>query len=148
MQRAIDEALGSSLESADALVMAAAVADYRPATYQSEKAKKPQGGQAGDRVVVELVRNPDLLASIGARRAGKRPVLVGFAVETQDLVGYARRKLHEKRVDVVVGNLAAHGFGGDDDEVVFVTERDAEALRASKRTIADAILDRVRERLA
>lgn len=143
MQRALDEALGAGLERADALIMAAAVADYRPAEFQAEKAKKPQGGQAGDRLVVELVRNPDLLAALGARRSGRRPALVGFAVETNDLEAYARRKLREKRVDLVVGNLAAHGFGGDDDEVLFVTEASAEPLRASKRAIADALLDRI-----
>jgi phosphopantothenoylcysteine decarboxylase/phosphopantothenate--cysteine ligase len=143
MQRALDDALGPALDGADALVMAAAVADYRPAAYEAEKTKKPQGGKAGDRLTIELVRNPDLLAELGARRAGARPTLVGFAVETQDLEGYARRKLREKKVDLVVGNLAAHGFGGDDDEVLFVTETDATPLRASKRKIADALLDRI-----
>ena len=151
MQRALDDVLGPALEGADALVMAAAVADYRPAAFQAEKAKKPREGQAGDALTIELVQNPDLLAAIGARRAQAqraRPVLVGFAVETRDLVAYARKKLHDKRVDLVVGNLAAHGFGGDDDEVVIVGADGAEPLRASKRAIADAILDRIASRLA
>jgi phosphopantothenoylcysteine decarboxylase/phosphopantothenate--cysteine ligase len=151
MQRTLDAVLGPALEHADALVMAAAVADYRPATFQSDKAKKPREGQAGDAITIELVRNPDVLAEIGARRARgqrARPVLVGFAVETRDLVDYARKKLHDKRVDFVVGNLAAHGFGGDDDEVVIVGEQTAEPLRASKRAIADAILDRIAHRLS
>ncbi len=148
MQSAIDAALGPALERADALVMAAAVADYRPATYEPEKTKKPKAGKAGDVLSIELLRNPDLLAGVGARRSGGRPVLVGFAVETRDLVDYARRKLRDKRVDLVVGNLATHGFGGDDDEVVIVDEASAEPLRASKRQIADALLDRIAGRLA
>lgn len=151
LQRTLDAVLGPALEHADALIMAAAVADYRPATFQTDKAKKPRAGQAGDALTIDLVRNPDVLAEIGARRAHEglsRPVLVGFAVETRDLVDYARKKLHDKRVDLVVGNLAAHGFGGDDDEVVIVGEQTAEPLRASKRAIADAILDRVAHRLS
>src|SRR5207237_8118066 len=115
-QSALERALGPSLDRADALVMAAAVADHRPAHVSEKKTKKA----TGDRITLELVKNPDLLAEIGARRTGKRPVLVGFAVETEDLVGYARKKLVEKKVDLVVANLAAHGFGGDDDRVVIV----------------------------
>ncbi|GAC1351946.1 MAG: hypothetical protein NVSMB1_09900 [Polyangiales bacterium] len=137
MQKAIDDAL----VSADALIMAAAVADYRPAKQSLSKVKKE-----GDTLTLDLVRNPDLLAAIGARRGdGRSPVLVGFAVETSDLVEHARRKLREKQVDLVVANLAAHGFGGDDDEVVMVasTGDRCDRLRASKSAIAHVILDRV-----
>jgi phosphopantothenoylcysteine decarboxylase/phosphopantothenate--cysteine ligase len=143
MQAAIDRALGSSLDRADALIMAAAVADHRPAQVSPTKTKKG----AGDRVTIELVRNPDLLGEIGARRTGKRPVLVGFAVETDDLVGYAKKKLAQKKVDLVVANLAAHGFGGDDDRVVIVSSSSEISIEGSKRVIADALLDRVRELL-
>jgi len=142
MQTALDEALD---DAGDALVMAAAVADHRPAEYSSAKTKKVEG----DTLTLTLVKNPDLLAAIGARRAGKRhPVLVGFAVETNDLEAYARKKRAQKQVDFVVANLAAHGFGGDDDHVLFVDDGPARAVQGSKRAIADAVLDEVVARLA
>ena len=143
MEAALDRALGDDLGRADALVMAAAVADHRPAAVSTTKSKKRVGG----RITLELVENPDLLAGIGARRTGPTPVLVGFAVETDDLVGHARAKLASKKVDLVCANLAAHGFGGDDDRVVIVDATGERALEGSKRTIADALLDAVRARL-
>jgi phosphopantothenoylcysteine decarboxylase / phosphopantothenate---cysteine ligase len=137
--------MGAALDqhTGDALIMAAAVSDYRPRDVSPDKTKK-----SGDTITIELVKNPDLLATIGARRgANKHPVLVGFAVETRDLVGYAKKKRVEKKVDLVVGNLAAHGFGGDDDEVVIVGESAERPMKGSKRAIADAILDEVATRL-
>ncbi|MBI2389714.1 MAG: bifunctional phosphopantothenoylcysteine decarboxylase/phosphopantothenate--cysteine ligase CoaBC [Deltaproteobacteria bacterium] len=145
MGAALDRALGDQLADADALVMAAAVSDWRPRERSPHKTKKGAEGT----LTLELVKNPDLLAGVGARRGERaRPVLVGFAVETDDLLGYARRKRAEKKVDLVVGNLAAHGFGGDDDEVVIVGDGTERPLRASKRAIADAILDEIAARLA
>ncbi len=145
VRSAIDmgDAIDRAMADADALIMAAAVSDYRPRAVDPDKTKK-----SGDTVTIELVKNPDLLARVGARRGeSKHPVLVGFAVETRDLVGYARAKLAQKKVDLVVGNLAAHGFGGDDDEVVIVGATSERPLRGSKRAIADAILDDVVMRL-
>src|SRR5262249_48074104 len=89
MQTALGDAFGEHLDRADALVMSAAVADYAPREPHTHKMKK-----AGDTMSLELTRNPDLLATIGAARAGSRPVLVGFAVETADddvLVAYAQK---------------------------------------------------------
>jgi phosphopantothenoylcysteine decarboxylase/phosphopantothenate--cysteine ligase len=127
-------------ESADVIVMAAAVADYRPETVADQKIKKGQ-----DELVIRLVKNPDILAGLGAWRGDKRaPVLVGFAVETGDLVQYARSKLERKGCDMVVANLAEHGFEGEQNTVTIVTREAAEALeRQPKRAVADAILDRV-----
>lgn len=134
-------AIDTALTDGDALIMAAAVSDYRPRDVATDKTKK-----STDALSIELVKNPDLLAAVGARRgAAKHPVLVGFAVETRDLVQYARKKRAEKQVDLVVGNLAAHGFGGDDDEVVIVSDAER-PMRGSKRAIADVILDEVRSR--
>ena len=150
MRTALWEALGRDLSGADALVMTAAVADYRPAQTAPSKVKK------GDpRIALELVKNPDLLAEIGAVRAAHEsperrgcPVLVGFAVETADgdaLVAYARRKLEEKRVDLVVANDAADSFGREDNRATLVTAAGAEALpKVSKATLAGVVLDRVR----
>jgi phosphopantothenoylcysteine decarboxylase/phosphopantothenate--cysteine ligase len=93
------------------------------------------------------VKNPDLLAEVGAARAGKRPVLVGFAVETEGgdaLEAYARRKLSEKHVDVVVANEASDSFGREDNRATLVTADEARSLPTmSKTSLADVLLDRV-----
>ena len=147
MQSALDEALGRNLDGADALVMAAAVADHRPAHVSAHKVKK--GDEA---LAIPLVRNPDLLAAVGARRVGPRPVLVGFAVETAgeaELVAYARRKLVEKGVDFVVANEAASAFGGEDNRATLVDAAEVEALGTMpKPALADRVLDRVKRLLS
>jgi phosphopantothenoylcysteine decarboxylase/phosphopantothenate--cysteine ligase len=146
MRDAIWQALGPDLRGVDALVMAAAVADYRPAAASPTKLKK-----AGEHATIELVRNPDLLGEVGARRGGKAPVLVGFAVETEGgdaLVAHARRKLVEKRVDLVVANEARESFGREDDRATLVTGDGAEPLPTMKKSaLADVVLDRVRRLL-
>jgi phosphopantothenoylcysteine decarboxylase/phosphopantothenate--cysteine ligase len=147
MKSALEGALGPTLDAADALVMAAAVADYRPKARAETKTKK-----GGETSTLELVRNPDLLAGIGAVRTGSKPVLVGFAVETgseREVVAYARAKLAAKKVDLVVANAASDAFGRDDNVAVFVSEgADAPLGRMEKLRLADRILDFVRERLA
>jgi phosphopantothenoylcysteine decarboxylase/phosphopantothenate--cysteine ligase len=145
MRAAMWEALGDDLSRASALVMSAAVADYRPKDASAAKVKK-----SGDAATLDLVKNPDLLAEVGAKRGGKkRPVLVGFALETGNdaaLVAYARGKLVEKKVDLVVANHAGDALGTDENRVTLVTAAAAEALPAGpKARIADAILDRVRD---
>lgn len=139
-------ALATAVADADAVVMAAAVADYRFSDVKTAKVKK-----AGEKASFELTRNPDLLAELGAARKGPRPVLVGFALETgarAEIVAEARRKLRDKRVDVVVANDARVAFGGAESELSFVTEnRDDRLPRASKLELADALLDRVKSLL-
>ncbi len=142
MRSALQAALGEGLGGADALVMSAAVADYRPAETHATKRKRSE-----DRLILELVPNPDLLAEIGAARDGSRPVLVGFAVETdtdERVVAYARGKLEKKRVDLVVANHASDAFGRDDNRATLVDHDGAEALGVlPKPELADRILDRV-----
>jgi phosphopantothenoylcysteine decarboxylase/phosphopantothenate--cysteine ligase len=144
MRAAIWDAMGRDLSRADALVMAAAVADHRPADVSPTKLKK-----SDTRTSIELVKNPDLLGEVGNARTGRRPVLVGFAVETASgdaLVAYARRKLDDKRVDLVVANEAAAAFGRDDNRAVLVTHDAAEALpAASKGALSDVVWDRVKQ---
>jgi phosphopantothenoylcysteine decarboxylase/phosphopantothenate--cysteine ligase len=146
MRGALWQALGVDLSRADALVMAAAVADYRPAEVSVSKVKKQ-----AERASLELVRNPDILSEVGAARAGKRPVLVGFAVETENgvaLTAYAKRKLVEKKVDLVVANEASEAFGSNDNRATLVAADGAEALPTmTKHALADVILDRLRARL-
>ncbi|UQA61898.1 bifunctional phosphopantothenoylcysteine decarboxylase/phosphopantothenate--cysteine ligase CoaBC [Polyangium aurulentum] len=146
MRSALWEALGEKLDLADALIMTAAVADYRPAEESATKLKR-----SAEATALALVPNPDLLAEVGAARAGSRPVLVGFAVETADeagVVAYARGKLDKKRVDLVVANHAKDSFGREDNRATIVTRDRAEALGVlPKRELADRILDRVAEGL-
>jgi phosphopantothenoylcysteine decarboxylase/phosphopantothenate--cysteine ligase len=125
--------------------MSAAVADYRPAETHSTKQKR-----SDQRLVLELVPNPDLLAEIGAARAAagaSRPILVGFAVETdsdEGIVAHARGKLERKRVDLVVANHAGDSFGKDDNRATIVDRSGADALGVlPKPALADRILDRV-----
>jgi phosphopantothenoylcysteine decarboxylase/phosphopantothenate--cysteine ligase len=143
MRAALWDALGADLSRVDALVMAAAVADYRSAETSPTKMKKD-----GERVSLELVRNPDLLAEVGVARRGKRPILVGFAVETDGsdaLVASARRKLAGKHVDLVVANQASDAFGREDNRATLVTAGGAEPLRMMpKVALADVLLDRVK----
>jgi len=149
MQRALDEALGSDLSRADALVMAAAVADFRPESPSAAKIKKDAGAGAP---AIRLTRNPDLLAGIGARRKGARPVLVGFALETGDdaaVLAYAQEKLAAKRVDFVVANAAHESLGRETNRVAIVGASGAgEFTPGTKDEVADRLLDRVVEALA
>jgi phosphopantothenoylcysteine decarboxylase/phosphopantothenate--cysteine ligase len=148
MQRALGKALGADLSKADVLVMAAAVADHRPREKSPTKLKKGDGEGAS----IALVRNPDLLAEIGAKRGRKkRPVLVGFALETKtgdDLIAYARGKLASKKCDLVVANEAHEALGTDENRATLVTAADAEVgWVLPKSALADVILDRVKSRL-
>lgn len=141
MQAAIE----SRFDDVDAIIMAAAVADFRPRDVAVDKIKKRDGVDAP---TIELVRNPDILAGLGARRgAAAAPYLVGFAVETRDLVEAARSKRSRKRVDLVVANHASVAFEGDDNEAILVeADRETETGRVTKRALADRILDMVRDR--
>ncbi len=137
------EAVASRCDDVDAVVMAAAVADYRPAEVSAHKLKK-----SADTLSIHLVRNPDILATLGARRgSAHRPVLVGFAVETGDLVAYAREKLARKGCDLVVANRAEDGFEGDHNRVVLVSAEGETVLETqAKRAVAERIWDAVRPR--
>jgi len=140
MRSALWQALRPDLSGADALVMAAAVADYRPAQASS---RKLTSGETS--LVLELVPNPDLLREIGHARHGRRPVLVGFALETDSetqAVQNARRKLAEKRVDLVVANQASEALERDDIRALLVDARDCLIIeKTSKHEAAGRILD-------
>jgi len=140
------EAALEAVEGADAFIAAAAVADQKPARYEPRKVKK-----ADAPATLELVPTPDVLATVSRRvhERPDRPVLVGFAAETENLVENAARKLRDKRLDLVVANhvgLEEGGFGSRVNAVTLISEGEPNEilpLRA-KREIADAILDRVR----
>jgi phosphopantothenoylcysteine decarboxylase/phosphopantothenate--cysteine ligase len=142
MQGAIDAALGPALTGADALVMAAAVADFRALEPSATKIKK--GAEAP---ALALTKNPDLLATIGARRQHARPLLVGFALETGDddvVLAYARAKLVAKKVDLVVANAAHESLGQSTNRVALVRTEGAEPFQVgTKEAVADRILDAI-----
>ncbi|MHB8456887.1 MAG: phosphopantothenoylcysteine decarboxylase domain-containing protein, partial [Acidimicrobiales bacterium] len=129
----------------DIVVMAAAVADFRPAAPASSKLKKSDG-------VPGLVLEPtlDILAELG-RRSQDGQVLVGFAAETGAVAEQAAAKLHEKHADVLVGNdvgADGAGFEGDTNAVTIVTRTGSKEIPlATKREIADAVLDAALEQL-
>jgi phosphopantothenoylcysteine decarboxylase/phosphopantothenate--cysteine ligase len=137
-------------EALDAVIMAAAVSDWRPRDSASQKLKKTDAGQTQ---TLALQRTPDILALLGKRRTGDRPVLVGFAAETGDPEAEARRKLETKGCDLVVANDVSQpdaGFGVDTNRVVLV-KRDRNTVPlplASKDAVAHRILDSVAELLS
>lgn len=146
MQAAMDDILGEDLTGVDALIMTAAVADYRAKTKSPEKLKRGDGDHT-----LELVPNPDLLASLGSRRASRRPVLVGFALESvtgDALIQLGRRKLVQKQVDMIVANAVDESLGLDDAVVQLVTALDCIPLgKMPKAEIAHHILKWVATRL-
>ena len=126
------------LAASTIVIMAAAVADYRPARAAAQKIKKDGGG-----LVLELERTEDILASVGLVRGPQ--VVVGFAAETENLISNARKKLIEKRADLIVANDVSaqdSGFDVDTNRITLVsTESEAELPLLTKREAADHILD-------
>ncbi|SDP15371.1 bifunctional phosphopantothenoylcysteine decarboxylase/phosphopantothenate--cysteine ligase CoaBC [Actinacidiphila guanduensis] len=142
------EAVVKAAADADAVVMAAAVADFRPAAYAASKIKK-QDGQEPEPLA--LVRNPDILAEISARRARPGQVVVGFAAETDDVLAHGRAKLARKGCDLLVVNEVGDGkaFGTEDNEAV-VLGADGSATpvpHGPKEALADQVWDLVAARL-
>jgi phosphopantothenoylcysteine decarboxylase/phosphopantothenate--cysteine ligase len=137
------EAVMTRFDRFDVVIMAAAVADYRPERISPQKIKK------GGSLKLELVRNPDILADVGAKRTQQPSVLVGFALETENLEKAARDKLDRKAADLIVANEADAGLGGDTNRATLVDATSATPLpEMSKRALADQILDRVRTLLS
>jgi phosphopantothenoylcysteine decarboxylase/phosphopantothenate--cysteine ligase len=138
------DAVLAELPRATVVIAAAAVADFRPAQRASHKIKKNALGDAP--IQIELVRNPDILAAVGADPTPR--VVVGFAAESRDLVAEARRKLGAKGCDLMVANditRTGAGFEGDTNAVAFVWPGgEVEELAVCpKPEVARALLDRV-----
>lgn len=137
------EAVRRALPAADGLIMAAAPADFRAARAAPGKIKKQDGAPAA----IDLSRTTDILsATLDARRPSA--VIVGFALETDDLVSNAREKLDAKRLDLVVANDAREpgaGFAVDTNRVTLIArDGEPEVLPLMPKTdVADLILDRV-----
>jgi phosphopantothenoylcysteine decarboxylase/phosphopantothenate--cysteine ligase len=140
------DAVRAALDGAAVLVMAAAVADYRPAVAATRKLKKR------DSMTLELVPTIDILASLAHDAIAEDVLMVGFAAETDDLPTNAVRKLADKRLDLIVLNDVSRtdiGMGSDDNEVTVFDSSGvaAEISIRSKAGVAAAILDVVESRL-
>ena len=139
MQAAVQEAYAA----ADAVIMSAAVADYRPKTVAKEKIKK-----SDDELVLHLERNPDILYGLGQHK--ERQILVGFAAETCNVEEYAKKKLVKKNLDFIVANdvsASDAGFAVDNNRVQIYT-RDGGCEKyplMSKQELAGIILNKIAE---
>ena len=139
--------------SADAVVMAAAPADFRPTSQSDAKIKKADDGSAPP---IELTQNPDILHEISHARSRQGQVIVGFAAETGDASGsvldHARAKLARKGCDLLVVNDVSGGavFGSPDNEAVVLSPAGEPVVvpRGSKSALAHVIWDEVAKRLA
>jgi phosphopantothenoylcysteine decarboxylase / phosphopantothenate---cysteine ligase len=137
------DAVMEHLDSATVVIKAAAVADYRPSLRSAAKIKKVGGG-----LDLQLERNPDIILEVG-RKKGNR-ILVGFAVETENLVENARNKMKKKNMDIIVANDVTKegaGFGYDTNIIKILSPegRIENIPLMSKMEVADRILDRVKK---
>ena len=135
------DAVTGHFEQTDILVMAAAVADYRPATVAADKVKKSDGEMS-----IPLVRTADILGTIGPRKTHQ--FLCGFSMETRDMVAHSAEKLSRKNLDMIVANNLKDpgaGFGVDTNLVTFLTPDGAvrQLPLMSKEAVAGAILDEI-----
>jgi phosphopantothenoylcysteine decarboxylase/phosphopantothenate--cysteine ligase len=132
----------------DAVVMAAAVADYRPVTRSDTKLKKT--GQRPE--PIELTENPDILRELSAERSKPGQIIVGFAAETDDLVSNGRAKLAAKGCDLLVlnkvGNGLAFGTADNEAEILAADGQQISVPLGPKESLADVIWDNVVSRLA
>ena len=140
------DAVLAQYADADAVIKAAAVADYRPKERAGQKIKKKDGS-----LVLELVRNPDILKELGERKTHQ--ILVGFAAETERVLEYAAGKLKKKNLDFIVANDVSRtdaGFSADTNRVTILGADGTQTQPPlmSKRALADVILDGVAGALA
>ena len=134
----MNDAVVKATAKADALIMAAAVADYMPKTTAAQKIKK-----TSDSLTLELVKTPDIISEVKGKF-----LKIGFAAETQDLIANAKKKLTNKALDMIVANdvsVKGTGFGADTNKIVIITKdgKQEDLPLMSKREVADKILDNV-----
>lgn len=132
----------------DVLIAAAAVADYRPEVVAEHKMKKDPA--SGDGLLLQLVRNPDILATLAGR--ADRPFSVGFAAETQNLLDYAARKLKDKNLDLIVANDVANpsiGFNSEENAITIIDRelQPTSFAQSSKGKIARQLIAFIADRV-
>jgi len=130
----------ATIADCDIFIGAAAVADYRPVTVAPQKIKKSSSSMQ-----IELTRNPDIIAAVASHAA--RPFTVGFAAETQDVEAYARGKLENKKLDLIIANDVANsdiGFNSDNNAVSLIWKQGSKSLAiASKLRLSRLILEEI-----
>ncbi|WP_040538060.1 bifunctional phosphopantothenoylcysteine decarboxylase/phosphopantothenate--cysteine ligase CoaBC [Lentilactobacillus parafarraginis] len=138
----------AAFEAADVLIMAAAVADYRPAEVADQKIKKTAQNET---MTLKLVRNPDILKTVGA---SKRPgqLVIGFAAETTDLITNAEKKVKSKHLDLIVANDVSNqkiGFNSDNNQVTFLFADGSQEKTPleSKPKVAEALIAIISQKL-
>lgn len=137
------EAVEKEMEGIDLFIAAAAVADYAPREQAAQKIKK-----SSDKLTLELVRNPDILAKVTGRK--RHPFCVGFAAETENVTANARAKLEAKKLDLICANLVGdeHAFGRDDNALIAIsTDGENDLGRGSKRELAARLIELIAHRL-
>ncbi|MFP6808400.1 MAG: bifunctional phosphopantothenoylcysteine decarboxylase/phosphopantothenate--cysteine ligase CoaBC [Pseudomonadales bacterium] len=143
------EAVMAEVENADIVIGVAAVSDYKPAQSQSQKIKKAGAKSQSPGLVLELVENRDIIAAVAS--AKNRPFTVGFAAETQNLLGYARGKLESKNLDMIVANDvsdASIGFNSDDNRTtVLWTGGELELPKMSKTNVSIKVIELIASHL-
>jgi phosphopantothenoylcysteine decarboxylase/phosphopantothenate--cysteine ligase len=132
------QAVMDNLATATIVIMAAAVADFKPVKAATQKIKKDTGG-----LILELERTEDILAAVGRRKDGR--LVVGFAAETENVIENARKKLRDKDADLIVANDVSRqdaGFDVETNRVALVSRSAVDQLPLqSKRDVAHRILD-------
>jgi phosphopantothenoylcysteine decarboxylase/phosphopantothenate--cysteine ligase len=141
----LKNAIDQMSDKYELLIMAAAVADYSPVQSLTEKMKR---SELGERLNIELIANPDLLAGVvnDLKARGAAKVTVGFAAESSsELEALARKKLLSKQCDYIVANDISNGavFGQDDTSVLLISEGKAQSFSGSKQEVAAAVLSEI-----
>ena len=126
----------SYFEDADIFIACAAVADYRPKEYQNKKIKK-----SDDNLIIELVRNPDILFEMGKKK--KNQFLVGFAAETNDIKENALKKLEKKNLDIIVANNA--NVMGQNQNTVELIKKDKSSIEFNQKNKMELAYDILNE---
>lgn len=143
-QQMLDAAL-AQVKQCDIFIAAAAVADYRPASIAEQKIKKND-----DRMTIELIKNPDIVATIAGHP--QRPFTVGFAAETEKMLEHAQGKLARKKLDMIIANDVAQqgiGFNSDDNAVTVITADNQTALQqTSKNQLARQLVALIADRFS
>jgi phosphopantothenoylcysteine decarboxylase/phosphopantothenate--cysteine ligase len=139
--RDMHQAVHEHIENADIFIGCAAVCDYRPVDIMKDKIKK-NPDDPSETLEIKLVKNPDIVSSVADLE--NRPYVVGFAAETQNVLGYAADKLRRKKLNLIVANDVSDGdigFSSDNNEVTVLGEDFEEPMpRASKKVLSRKIL--------
>lgn len=128
----------------DVFIASAAVADFRPVAAADEKIKKT----SSDTMTIEMTKNPDIVASVAALTE-RRPITIGFAAETQNVIAYAKSKLERKKLDLIIANDVSQqgiGFNSNENEVTLVWEnRELQLPRSTKKHLSSLIMKHISE---